>query len=125
MTKLGEIMRNFKEWLLNLDKKYKFSEKSKAIVTDTAKAVTGSTDSAIGVLKKFPQEVDFKKSMLEFVNSVGDVSKNITGKKFVEAAESLLDQQMRYNNILATRLAEALEDIEILKTRIIQLENKV
>ncbi len=118
-------MRNFKEWLLNLDKKYQFSEKSKTIVTDTAKAVTGTTDSAIGILKKFPQDVDFKKSMLEFVNSVGDVSKNITGKKFVEAAESLLDQQMRYNNILATRLAEALEDIEILKTRITQLENKV
>lgn len=50
---------------------------------------------------------------------------NLTGEAFFNAAEKLLNQQMQYNNILATRLAEALEDIEVLKSRISELEKNV
>ena len=71
------------------------------------------------------KNIDLKKSMLDFVNALKDVSRNITGQKFVEAAESMLDQQMRYNNILATRLAEALVDIESLKDQLRKLEQKI
>ena len=74
---------------------------------------------------KLPQNIDLKKSMLDFMYAISDVSRNITGQKFVEAAESLLDQQMRYNNILATRLAEALVDIESLKDQVNKLEQKI
>ena len=74
---------------------------------------------------KISQNIDLKKSMLDFVNAMSDVSRNITGQKFVDAAESLLDQQMRYNNILATRLAEALVDIESLKDQLKKMEQKI
>jgi hypothetical protein len=82
---------------------------------------TGEKNSDSNVSKN----IDLKKSMLDFVNALKDVSRNITGQKFVEAAESMLDQQMRYNNILATRLAEALVDIESLKDQLRKLEQKI
>jgi hypothetical protein len=82
---------------------------------------TGKKNSDNNVSKN----IDLKKSMFDFVNALKDVSRNITGQKFVEAAESMLDQQMRYNNILATRLAEALVDIESLKDQLRKLEQKI
>ena len=53
---------------------------------------------------------------------LGDIGDNVSGAKSLEQASALIDQQKKYNNVLATRLAEALDEIKTLKTRVASLE---
>ena len=48
---------------------------------------------------------------------LGDIGDNVTGAKVLEQANTLIDQQKKYNNVLATRLSEALDEIKLLKSR--------
>lgn len=53
---------------------------------------------------------------------LGDLSDNVSGAKVLEQANALIEQQRKFNNVLATRLAEALDEIKDLKTRVGRLE---
>lgn len=52
------------------------------------------------------------------------LSQNITGEAALTEANALADKQRRYNDVLATRLAEALDRIELLEKRVAQMESK-
>ena len=54
--------------------------------------------------------------------TIGEVTDHITGEAALAEAKRFLDQQQRYNNILATRLAEALDRIAVLESRLDKLE---
>ena len=53
---------------------------------------------------------------------LGDVSDNVSGAKVLEQANALIEQQRKYNDVLATRLAEALDEIKDLNARVGRLE---
>lgn len=53
---------------------------------------------------------------------LGDVSDNVSGAKVLEQANALIEQQRKYNDVLATRLAEALDEIKNLNARVGRLE---
>lgn len=53
---------------------------------------------------------------------LGDIGDNVTGAKVLEQASALIDQQKKYNDVLATRLSEALDEIKSLKIRVASLE---
>ncbi len=53
---------------------------------------------------------------------LGDLSDHISGAKVLDQANALIEQQRKYNNVLATRLAEALDEIKALKGRVDRLE---
>lgn len=53
---------------------------------------------------------------------LGDVSDNVSGAKVLEQANALIEQQRKYNDMLATRLAEALDEIKNLNARVGKLE---
>ena len=75
------------------------------------------------MLDKF-QFDDFMGFVGQFNKDAKKFGRTLTGEAFVDAAGKLLDRQMQYNNVLATRLAEALESIEALKSRVHELEKK-
>lgn len=55
---------------------------------------------------------------------LGDIGDNVTGAKALEQANALIDQQKKYNDVLATRLSEALDEIKSLKIRVASLEEQ-
>ena len=60
----------------------------------------------------------------ETKQTIGEVTDHITGESALTEAKRFFDQQQRYNNILATRLAEALDRIAVLESRLDKLEGK-
>ena len=100
------------------------TESAKQTWVQTKEKLYGTTGKAKTAIEKIAMS-DLLNLMNQFLDSAGSVGKNISGKTFVDAAAKLLSQQMQYNNILATRLAEALEDIETLKVRVRDLEKKI
>ena len=55
---------------------------------------------------------------------LGDISDNVSGAKSLEQASALIEQQKKYNDVLATRVAEALDEIKALKARVASLEDR-
>ena len=86
-------------------------------------ALVDTTERAKSVLDKF-QFDDFMGFVGQFNKDAKKFGRTLTGEAFVDAAGKLLDRQMQYNNVLATRLAEAIESIEALKSRVHELEKK-
>ena len=80
------------------------------ILEDNPK-VKGAVDATGNVVK------EVKKQTREVVE-------HLTGEAALAQAEKLLEQQRCYNDILATRLAEALERIAMLESRLNEMDNK-
>jgi hypothetical protein len=64
-------------------------------------------------------------------NALGDVYEGATeaidkfsGNEALAKTIKLVEQQRHYNDVLATRLAEALDEIKTLKARVVRLEEK-
>ena len=86
-------------------------------------ALADTTEKAKSMLSKVSVD-DFWGALGHLKKGAGQLGRNLTGEEFVNAAQKLLDRQMQYNNVLATRLAEALESIDTLKSRVSELEKK-
>ena len=86
-------------------------------------AMTGTAGKALDMFGRV-STADVRTKFKQLFEGARNVGENFTGEAFFNAAGNLLDQQMQYNNVLATRLAEALESIEALNRRVCELEKK-
>jgi hypothetical protein len=87
-------------------------------------AYSGSTlESAINYLDGELDERGAKKAIKDTAGAVVGKLDQVTGKRLVELLEAKLKLQDTYNDVLATRLAEALERIASLETRVSELKN--
>lgn len=99
----------------------------------TGKDVVGDASSQFGkhiqiilddnpAIKKAKDEAERRAS--EIAEALKDTAKQITGETALAEANRLLDIQKRYNDVLATRLAEALDRIAALENRADKLERR-
>ncbi|MEI6117225.1 MAG: hypothetical protein WCP99_22005 [Burkholderiales bacterium] len=100
-----------------------FNELTRKMAGKAHEAIAETTGKARSMRDKFPID-DFMGMLGQFNRDAKKFGRTLTGEAFVDAAGKLLDRQMQYNNVLATRLAEALESIEVLKSRVHELEKK-
>lgn len=118
---IGDIGGAFTEKVADL------ASSGAAFVTDTASAaVEVSTDAYAG--SRLEAAVNYVGDGLEergvfsaiaaATEAVGDKVGQVTGKRLVEMLEEKLRLQDQYNDLLATRLAEALERITKLEERL-------
>ena len=63
-----------------------------------------------------------QEALLSMQVALKDMADNVAGKKMVEQAQALIEKQEKYNNVLATRLAEALDKIKVLEERLNKVE---
>jgi UDP-N-acetylmuramoylalanine-D-glutamate ligase len=98
---------------------------------ESAVAVTGDkvNEAAVWWRKYRVENPNTDKAVLKIGETLediqqrlGDIGDNVTGTKVLEQASALIDQQKKYNDVLATRLSEALDEIKLLKTRVVSLE---
>lgn len=99
-------------------------------VTVTAEATRGAVESGKQVYtgSKLESAINFidgeldqrgaKKAIQDTTGAVVGKLDQVTGKRLLELLESKLRLQDEYNNVLATRLAEALERISKLEARL-------
>jgi hypothetical protein len=97
------------------------------MTTDTAKQIAQASvnafsgiglTSAIEYLDDAIDQQAIKTAIADAAEAVGDKLDQVTGKQLVEMLEAKLRQQDEYNDILATRLAEALQRIAALEKRL-------
>jgi hypothetical protein len=89
------------------------------IAQASANAISGvGLTSAIEYLDDAIDEQAIKAAIVEAAEAVGDKVDQVTGKQLVEMLEEKLRRQDEYNDILATRLAEALQRIAALEQKL-------
>lgn len=71
--------------------------------------------SAVEYLDNALEERGIKDAIADATEAVGDKLDQVTGKQLVEMLEAKLRRQDEYNDIMATRLAEALQRIAALE----------
>ena len=74
--------------------------------------------SAIEYLDDAIDQQAIKTAITDAADAVGDKLDQVTGKQLVEMLEAKLRRQDEYNDILATRLAEAIQRITALEKRL-------
>ena len=91
-------------------------------VIDTGKQIyTGSKlESAVNYIDGELEQRGAKKAIKNTTGAVVGKLDQVTGKRLLELLEEKLQIQDAYNDILATRLAEALERIAMLEAKIEQ-----
>ena len=97
------------------------------MTTDTAKHVAEASvnafsgiglASAIEYLDDAIDQQAIKSAIVDAAEGVGDRLDQVTGKQLLEMLEAKLRRQDEYNDILATRLAEALQRIAAIEQRL-------
>jgi hypothetical protein len=97
------------------------------VTTDTAKHIVQASvnafsgvglTSAIEYLDDAIDQQAIKSAIVDAAEAVGDKLDQVTGKQLVEMLEAKLRRQDEYNDILATRLAEALQRIATIEQRL-------
>jgi len=97
------------------------------VTTDTAKQIAQVSvnafsgiglSSAIEYLDDAIDQQAIKTAITDAADAVGDKLDQVTGKQLVEMLEAKLRRQDEYNDILATRLAEAIQRITALEKRL-------
>jgi len=97
------------------------------ITTDTAKQIAQVSvnafsgiglASAIEYLDDAIDQQAIKTAITDAAEAVGDKLDQVTGKQLLEMLEAKLRRQDEYNDILATRLAEAIQRITALEKRL-------
>lgn len=97
------------------------------MTTDTAKHIAEASvnafsgiglASAIEYLDEAIDQQAIKSAIVDAAEAVGDKLDQVTGKQLVEMLEAKLRRQDEYNDILATRLAEALQRIAAIERRL-------
>jgi len=87
-------------------------------MTTTQQVYAGSKlESVVKTVDNELEQRGAKKTIKETTGAVVGKLDQVTGKKLVEMLETRLKVQDEYNDILATRLAEALERIAKLEAR--------
>lgn len=61
-------------------------------------------------------------TLTDIQSRLEDMGRQVTGEAALAQANFLRDEQRRYNDVLATRLAEALDRIEVLEKRLAAVE---
>jgi len=84
----------------------------------TAKHVAKAGSAAFEYLDDAVDQHAIKDAIVDAAEAVGDRLDQVTGKKLVELLEAKLRRQDDFNDILATRLAEALQRIAALEQRL-------
>lgn len=95
------------------------SAKATGAIETGKQAYTGSRlESAVNYLDGELDQRGVKKTIKDTSGAVVDKLDQVTGKRLVELLEAKLRVQGEYNDILATRLAEALDRIARLEARL-------
>ena len=68
--------------------------------------------------------VQIGEGLEEVKNRLDKIADNVSGAAALAEANGLIERQKNYNNILATRLAEALNRIQELEMRVSRIEKK-
>jgi hypothetical protein len=87
-------------------------------------------DSAAKQWAKFREEnpktdkavIKIGETLEDVQQRLSEIGDNVSGAKVLEQANALISQQKKYNDVLATRLAEALDEIRTLRARVDVLE---
>ena len=93
-------------------------------VTEKVKSVTGTvinhpeTQAAIKKTKQFCDEKGITEKAIQVGNKVSDGKKTFTGEKALEELTKIINLQKCYNDLLATKLEEALKRIEVLEQKL-------
>jgi len=96
----------------------KTAEVARGAMTTTQQVYAGSKlESVVKTVDNELEQRGAKKTIKESTGAVVGKLDQVTGKKLVEMLETRLKVQDEYNDILATRLAEALERIAKLEAR--------
>ena len=99
------------------------------IVTGVVKDVATQTEKHVTMLREDNPKLDGTLTKgSEIVGGttekIVEVMDHVTGESALAEARNLLEKQRRYNDILATRLAEALDRIAALENRLDHLERE-
>lgn len=111
------------------------TDKAKLLVSSVTDVVTTATKTASDRLERTETGRTIKKAGVKTVDFAGEVTtgvssaaekavNNINGTEALRRIEELVAQQRRYNDVLATRLAEALTRIDHLEQQVKQLSNE-
>ena len=94
-------------------------------VEASKQAYAGSTlESAVNYVDAQLEERGAKQAISSTAGAVVGKLDEVTGKRLVELLEKRLQKQDAYNDILATRLAEALQRISVLENRFHELTSR-
>ncbi len=93
-------------------------------VTEQVKSATGTimnhptTKTAMDRTKQFCDKKGITEQAIKVGNKVNNSKKTFTGEKALEELTKIIDLQKCYNDLLATKLEEALQRIEVLEQRL-------
>jgi hypothetical protein len=100
------------------------SDVTLAAIETSKQAYSGSKlESAVKYLDGELDQRGAKKAVKDTAEAVVGKLDQVTGKRLIELLEAKLKIQDTYNDVLATRLAEALERIARLEARVSELPN--
>ncbi|HVC99274.1 MAG TPA: hypothetical protein VND64_36755 [Pirellulales bacterium] len=101
------------------------SDATRAAIETSKQAYVGSKlESAVNYIDEEMDDRGAKKAIKDTTGAVVGKLDQMTGKRLVELLETKLQSQDAYNDVLATRLAEALERIARLEVRVCELHNE-
>lgn len=87
-------------------------------------AAGGAVEAAVNYVDGELEERGAKQAIKSTAGAVVGKLDEVTGKRLVELLEKKLQKQDAYNDILATRLAEALDRISALENRVTELSSR-
>lgn len=93
-----------------------FAEKVKSISVSVADHP--KTKAAMDKTKQFCDEQGITEKAIKVGNKAIDSKKTFTGEKALEELTKIINLQKCYNDLLATKLEEALKRIEVLEQRL-------
>jgi hypothetical protein len=113
-----------KEWLERiggaLDKAIGVADDAKemAVTAYESSGVSKAVESSKGIL----DEMGVTERVHAAAQSLSDGLDTVSGKRILDLVEKRLEAQARYNDILATKLSEALDRLAALEARLAGLE---
>ena len=93
--------------------------------TELGKQTYSAAGAAVTYIDSELEDRGAKQAIKSTAGAVVGKLDEVTGKRLLELLETRLQKQDTYNNVLATRLAEALDRITALEAQIIRLNDKL
>ncbi len=88
------------------------------VFKSATETVSSTLNNATNGTKKFLDEKGITETVSNVTGAVDDGLDALSGKKILDLVEEHLARQAKYNDILATKLEEALQRIEVLEARL-------
>ncbi len=98
----------------------KVAEKVKSVAETVIKHP--KTQTAMKTTKQFCDEKGITETTVKVGNKINDGKRTFTGEKALEELTQIINMQNCYNDLLATKLEEALKRIEILEQRLDRID---